>query len=169
MRNPTPPASIETMRSLLLYEPETGVLRWRVTRGGRRAGTVAGSVTRFGYVQLGIGKRFAFAHKVAWAIHHGEWPEAQIDHINRIKTDNRIANLRSLTPAENAQNQSLSSDRGRAKMLGVSWKSRPGRWVAQIRIAGKQVHLGYFDSAEKAAAAYAAAKRRVHPAWVEAA
>ena len=147
----------ERLQSLLTYDPDTGEFRWRVNRGSRgRAGCLAGCRNNEGYVQIQIGRVKYKAHRLAWLYVHGAHP-VEIDHISRVKDDNRIANLRSVTHAQNGQNQKRPRN-NTSGHIGVDFYRRSGRWRARIKIDGKLRDLGYFDSAEDAAAARAAAE-----------
>lgn len=147
------------------YDQSTGVFRWaNVTRKGRcKAGAVAGHVSRAdGYVHICVLGRKCLAHRLAWLMAHGRWPSGQIDHINLNRSDNRIANLREATNAENGQNRTASK-RNTSGFPGVSWCKSSRKWRAQIRVAGRsRIALGYFMRAEDAAAAYAKAKSALH-------
>jgi len=101
---------------------------------------------------------------VAWLLSYGCWPESQVDHINGLRSDNRLVNLRAATASENSQNMRgpMKSNRT-SKFLGVSWKKREQRWCAQIQVAGKRRHLGLFADEDAASRAYLAAKRELHP------
>lgn len=97
---------------------------------------------------------------------HGYWPSEDVDHINHDKADNRIANLRELNRSLNQQNQIRAHKDNKTGYLGV-YRNKIGRtqpYVASIFVEGKAVHLGAFDTAEEAHAAYVKAKRRLHPA-----
>lgn len=73
-----------------------------------------------------------------------------VDHINNIKTDNRLENLQIVSQRHNS-----SKDRkGTSKYTGVSWFSRDKKWKAQVQIDGKILHLGYFANESEAALAY---------------
>ncbi len=91
----------ELLRERLSYCPTTGVLRWKV---GPNAGKPAGGV-KSGYVRIAISGVNVFAHRAAWAITHGKWPNEVIDHINRNRQDNRLENLRDVSGTENARNK----------------------------------------------------------------
>jgi hypothetical protein len=92
----------------LQYDPETGIFRWRFARGYLPAGRLAGSRRKGGYLQVGFGGRTHTAQRLAWFYVHGTWPANHIDHINRNRSDNRIANLRDVSPKRNAANRCVS-------------------------------------------------------------
>lgn len=156
MAKPLP--SIEHLRQRLRYEPETGKLfrldcegmpqQWRTRWVGKEAFT---SVGGSGYFQGWIGGALHTAHRVAWAIHHGKWPTDQIDHINGVKTDNRITNLREVSNQQNQQNATMRKN-NTSGVTGVYWYKDGKKWHAQIRVGKKRMHLGYFDTLEEAAA-----------------
>lgn len=151
-------------RELLTYDPETGDFYWRQTMGHRgKAGKIAGAV-RGGYRIIGVEKLTYAAHRLAWLITFGSWPMAEIDHINGDPGDNRIANLRDVSRAENLQNQRVAQRRNKCGLLGVSFHKAREKWRAQIAINGKSQHLGYFDTPEEAHQAYVLKKRELHQA-----
>ncbi len=152
----------EALKNLLRYEPDTGSFIW-IKRCGKRGvvGKVAGTVDFGGYVVVTIcGKRHK-AHRLAWLYVHGRWPTFAMDHINGIRTDNRLSNLREATCAENQQNRGKPRN-NKSGMLGVSWSGAAGKWRASIRLGGKGFNLGSFDRQEDAHAAYLSAKSEKH-------
>ena len=152
----------ERVLELLRYEPETGKFYWRVNRGGTaRKGTLAGSVNKVGYWIIRIDQRDYLAHRLVWLVEVGEWPKEMLDHIDRQTTNNRLENLREATQAENQQNLPKKKN-NRSGFVGVSWHTAMGRWRATIFHNYKQHFLGYFDTPEGAAKAYAAAKAQLH-------
>lgn len=151
----------ERLHELLDYDLLTGTFTWRVAhRGTAKAGAVAGSPGA-GYVCIRIDGRRYLAHRLAWLYVHGGWPDTQVDHINGDPTDNRLANLRMATPAQNQQNQRRARADNKCGLLGVSLCR--GRWQAEIRLNGKGIYLGRFDTPKQAHDAYLAAKARLHP------
>lgn len=150
------------IRDALSYDPSTGLFTWRVSPCKNvKAGDAAGFSRAGGYVGIQIGGKTYYAHRLAWLYVHGRWPTHQLDHINRIRGDNRIANLRECTNTENQQNRNVS----RANVsgfTGVSWNRAARKWVAQIRAHGRKQYLGLFPTSEAAHAAYTEAKRKFH-------
>lgn len=129
---------------LLDYDPASGVLRHRVNRGSRgKAGCVAGRRRADGYRGLSIDSRFYQEHRVAWLLVHGEFPANEIDHINGVRDDNRLINLRAVTKLENHRNQRLMRH-NTSGVCGVSWQRARCKWCASIRVKGEDIHLGSF-------------------------
>lgn len=144
------------------YDPDTGTFTRR--SDGRVMGVKAGN---YGRIQIDLGDQMRYASRLAWLYVHGEWPANQVDHINGDHTDNRIANLRVLSNAENCQNKNRARKDNRSGLLGVSWEARNQKWRARIMVNGRSVALGYHDTPEQAHAAYLKAKSSLHPAWAQ--
>jgi hypothetical protein len=101
----------ERLRELLHYDPDTGVFTWLRVKGRRvRVGALSGKANGGGYFQIGVDGRIYYAHRLAWLYVHGEWPVASIDHVNCDRCDNRLANLRPATKAQNAANARKRTD-----------------------------------------------------------
>lgn len=167
---------LDYLRSRLDYCPETGSLTWlpaprelfqcdRIFKSwnSRYSGKQAGTPFQ-GYLSVSINKRLFLAHRLAWFHFHGVWPEQDIDHINGDRSDNRMANLRSVSRSENLRNAAISSA-NTSGVRGVDWFKPIGKWRARIRADGKEVTVGYFDAKEDAVAARKEAERRYgyHP------
>lgn len=155
--------TVERLRELLDYSPETGEFRWRVSPSNSvSSGSVAGAPDRKGYWYIQIAGARYLAHRLVWLYVNAVWPKEQIDHVNCTRADNRITNLREATPTENGENIRHAKTNSSTGLLGVSWYKRTGKFTAKIKVNGKQLHLGYFYSAEDAYAAYLVAKRKYH-------
>lgn len=153
----------DRLRQLLSYDASTGIFTRRISQTNRvKVGDIAGSPNQKGYINIMVDGRLYPAHRLAWLYVHGEWPRAQIDHINGTKTDNRIANLREATNSQNMQNMRTARSDNTSGLLGVRWHKRDKRWHARIMVDGKARHLGSFGSSDDAQAAYLAAKRQLH-------
>ena len=152
---------LDDIGNLLMYDPETGLFTWKVSRGGVRAGTQAGYDSGRGYIIIRVLGRNYYAHRIAFLLMTGQWPEYQIDHINGNRSDNRFCNLRPATPAENRQN-SEKREVASSGYIGVHYSNRSNRWIAKIQVRGKVTHLGTFVTEEEAAEAYIKAKKQLH-------
>lgn len=163
------------LAKFLEYAPETGFLTWRprhlgMTFAGRTidkrfikhfnrtcAGKRAEHQSGQGYLNVSLFHKSLRAHRVAWAIHHDSWPTNQLDHINGIRDDNRLLNLRVVTPSLNSQNMKLYKSNV-SGVHGVYFVKKSSRWAAYIRHLNKPTHLGTFDRFEDAVAARRAAE-----------
>lgn len=158
--------TVETLRERLLYNEEDGSLTWLPVDGctfsssvtarwwnsrfaGKRAFTTIDSkgycVGRVNYVRL-------LAHRVAWALHYGEWPRDSVDHINGVPTDNRIENLRTCSHSENSRNRKIPTSNTSGAM-GVCFRKRKGEggvWQATIKVHGVTTNIGSFAKFEDA-------------------
>jgi hypothetical protein len=136
----------------------------RIAHAGKRVdvplGAPVGSVNADGYVHVYFRGKYHKAHRLVWLHVTGEWPTTELDHINGDRSDNRFENLRPVTRECNMQNQRRARSDNAAQVLGVHRKCR--RYQARIGVDGKNIHLGTFDTAEEAHAAYVAAKRVLH-------
>ena len=148
----------ERLTTLLEYNAETGEFRWRVSQCPRiPAGSLAGCLEADGYVRIQIdGKRYP-AGPLAWFYTHRVWPAQVIDHKNRDRADNRLANLRCVTQGENLKNTGVSR-RNKSGYKGVRWVPERSKWRATIMVDGKTISLGYFLQLEEAVAARLAAE-----------
>jgi hypothetical protein len=150
------------LHELLAYDPDTGIFTWRkpCSRFSQiKAGDPAGCVHSRGYVHIKVEGRAYKAHTLAWLYVYGRWPVPALDHINRIKTDNRICNLCETDQLGNMQNKGMYKN-NKSGHIGVCAHSN-GRWVAQLQVAGKNHYLGIFNTPEDASAAYQSAKIRL--------
>lgn len=162
---------IELLRKLLRYDPDSGLMFWRerssemfsserISKGWNKkySGKPAiNSPDTHGYLMGTLcGWSLPRAHRVAWALATGAWPEDEIDHINGVRSDNRLVNLRPATRSQNRANidKSWSNKSG---YKGVRLDARSGKWRAQITKDGISTFLGTFDSPEDANSAYVSA------------
>ena len=157
-----PELTVERAKELFNYNQDTGTFTRRQSLGPRSKATAVGKRDNKGYVIIGVDRRRYKAHRLAWFFVHGSWPNHEIDHINGIKDDNRIANLRDATPAMNRHNVRNAPSNNTSGFLGVCWVRRLEKFMAQIRISGKNHFLGYYTNPELAHQAYLKAKRELH-------
>lgn len=156
--------SLEEARACVSYDPTTGLFHRKHGLGGIAAGAVSGSVNSHGYVQLRVNWRLVKAHRLAWLMTHGYWPTA-IDHINGIRTDNRLGNLRESDKRRNGQNMRCHRE---GHLPGTRY-TPSGKWAAQLTVKGKRKHIGLFDTAQDAHEAYMAECKKISTAQGEAA
>lgn len=151
----------EIVRRFLEFSPETGVVTFKedVGRFGRvKKGAVAGCLDVHGYLQVNIKGRVLKVHRVAWFLHTGSWPIGQIDHVNHIRTDNRIFNLRVVDNAENHKNRPRQIN-NTSGVVGVTFVDRVKKYRVYITVGGRQKAIGYFDRLEDARKAREAANK----------
>lgn len=168
----------EMLRKLLDYDPETGSFTWKTrpasmfkrprdekTWNTKYSGKPA-CITAHngGYLQCGLSGKSYLAHRIAWAIFFGTWPDGEIDHINGNRTDNRIKNLRAVSSSENSKNSSVPRT-NTSGVVGVYWNTRDARWLAQIKVSRKQIYLGQFRDFDDAVKARKEAEKKYgfHP------
>jgi len=137
------------------YDPATGIIINRTTRAyNALKGEVAGYLNNTdGYIYIKVNEKAYKAHRLAWFYVYGYFPENGLDHINRIKTDNRIVNLREATKSCNAKNCKININ-NTSGITGVSWHKRDKKWQVRIHDQNhKLLHIGYFDLLLEAAKA----------------
>lgn len=139
----------------LEYQPDTGLFFWRESGRGRKAGVPAGNIdaSSAGYVRIHVGGKRHQAHRLAWRFYYGAFPsvEMDIDHVNGIRSDNRISNLRLATRSQNAINSGIYS----SNTVGLKGVSRSRNvFVSTATVNGATCHLGRYKTAEQAHVAY---------------
>lgn len=153
--------TIERLREVLDYNPNTGVFRWKTKVNlGVKPGAKAGWYNR-GYVLIAFDNCKYRAHRLAWFYVHGKWPEKDLDHINRIKDDNRITNLREATTAQNNRNFGLTK-RNQSGSKGVYFRKDRGTWRARVKLNRKYHCAGCYKTKEEAVAAYNVLAKQLH-------
>ncbi|HGL4259607.1 HNH endonuclease [Burkholderia vietnamiensis] len=154
----------DRLHQVLSYDPVAGSFVWLESTSNRApAGAIAGTMQPNGYLRITIDGVRMYAHRLAWFYVYGKWPSGDIDHIDGVRTNNAINNLRDVPRGVNMQNQRRARSNNRTSgLLGVTWHARRHRWSAQIQVDGKRKGIGYFDDAETAHQAYLAAKRKLH-------
>ena len=136
------------LQHALHYDPITGIWTWRNPSkfSNYKVGDTAGGCNPLGYICITVNRKFHKAHRLAWLYVHGEWPNGEIDHVNQIRSDNRIKNLRVVSRSENQRNQKIFTN-NTSGINGVCWHKASGKWCVQI--SGK--YLGLFNCKYKAA------------------
>ena len=150
----------ERFKELLHYDPETGAFTWLVGKGNVKAGDKAGCRSN-GYLRVRIDRKDHLAHRLAWLYIYAVLPPDDIDHINGGRADNRVANLRLATQAQNRQNLRKAHRDSATGYLGVEQVKRGFR--AQIMVRGVKHNLGLYPTVEDAHNIYLAFKRLMRP------
>lgn len=158
----------EFLIKILEYDPLTGLLKWRIRSdatgqwNGRYAGKYALTTNHSqGYKVGSICDKKVYAHRIAWAIYYGSWPDGEIDHINGIRNDNRIENLRDSKHFQNQCNRGAQSNNS-SGLKGAHYVKRKGKWSANICTDGKRKFLGLFSTPEEAHECYSIAANKLH-------
>lgn len=151
----------DELKTKLSYDPTSGMFYWvsgvPSTMIGKRAGTTDIS----GYRRIGINNKTYLEHRLVWLYAHGYFPTHCIDHINGVKDDNRIRNLREATNTENMENRQKQRN-NTSGFIGVTWNKSKKKWQSQLMKHGKNYFLGYFNEPEIAHEAYLKAKSEYH-------
>ena len=163
------------LKEALDYNPDTGIFTWKIrplshfknahgmnTFNSKQANKATGA-KNYGYLVIRINNVLYRAHRLAWLYVYGYMPVNQIDHINNIRDDNRIINLREATNGENCQNlKTVCKNNKSAGLLGAYRDKGCKKFKARITINGNIKPLGKFDTAQEAHEAYIEAKRELH-------
>lgn len=139
----------DRLKSLLTYNPDTGEFRWRLKRPRCTPGSIAGTPSYHGYTVIKLDGVSYKAHRLAWLYETGDWPASELDHINRVRGDNRMSNLRLASRFSNCQNR-VKLETAYSKHIGVSRSFNGKRWRAYIDFNGKRRALGVFDTETQA-------------------
>jgi hypothetical protein len=161
--------SLERLRSVLDYDPETGLFVWRQRINNRAPqGSRAGHLNNQGYIYISLDGRKYAAHRLAWLYVYGTWPADLIDHIDLNRANNAIGNLREATHSTNKANR-LAPSNNTSGIKGVGFSKAQRKWQASICRQYKQTHLGFFETKEEAAEAYRQAATRLFGEFARAA
>lgn len=154
----------QRLRELVSYDPIAGTFTW--AEKARKPGSPVRMSACDGYMRFRVDGYNVWAHRMAILHVVGALPGRgfHVDHINGNRSDNRLSNLRVVPMSINPQNVRKPKADNTSGYLGAFWHKKQGRWRSQIRLAGKSIHLGYFETAEQAHEAFVAAKRKLHVA-----
>jgi len=148
------------LRERLDYDRDTGIFRWKPIVGPRekywnahRAGTVAGSRNGKGYLCIVMHRKSYRLHRLAWLYVYGRFPQFEIDHIDRCRTNNRISNLRDVPSQVNVMNREVAP--GKSGIDGVRLNDRMTKATWSAKFGNK--HLGTFSTVDEAVAARSSA------------
>ena len=156
--NELPP--LEVLQNRFTWDEETGKLYWKKVYTNRvKVGQEIKGSPKHPYIQVRLGNTLYRAHRILYSLYHGELvtPDLQVDHINHDKKDNRKSNLRLVTNSENVINVYVK-DNNSSGFTGVYYcpgrkNTHNDRWIAQLRLQGKLIHLGSYPTREEAIAA----------------
>ena len=143
----------------LSYDPTTGIFTRIKSCPGFKVGKIVGCKRKDGYLVTTFQKKFFYVHRLAWFYVYKEMPSDLIDHINGIRNDNRIENLRVVTHPQNAQNAKHHKD-NKSGLKGAYWHKANKNWRSSILVNGKKIDLGSFKSAIDAHQAYVEASKK---------
>jgi len=132
---------LKQVKEFMMYNADTGAFTWIKQTGSIQVGYIAGNVNYTGYRRLVIDGKYRLAHRIAWLYTYGTFPESQIDHINGIRDDNRIDNLRAVNNSENSKNSKLRND-STAGITGLSERRNGKSWRVYVQADGKLIGLG---------------------------
>lgn len=149
-------------RSELIFFPDAGRID-RVFSPSGKYRENSGYPNANGYIYIYHQGKYRKVHQLIWEHVHGDIPDDLfIDHINGIRSDNRICNLRLATRTQNGENRKKLAKNNTSCFRGVSLKKSTGKWIAGIKKNGVRIHLGYFQTKEEAYKAYCAAAVKLH-------
>ena len=132
----------EALRSLMHYDPETGVLTWLKKIAAKQyVGDPVGYLNDKGYIKTKINRVSYGTHQLAWLYMTGVWPEHEVDHKDRDRANNRWLNLRLATHKQNAENRTARRDSS-SGFTGVLWSNRDQAWRTTICVGGRKRHIG---------------------------
>ena len=150
------------VQSLVNCNIETGEFTWKVREANCRVDKIwntkyaykqCGGITKDGYRSTSVtynGRLISvMLHKLIWFIAYGKLPKVQIDHINQVRTDNRLVNLREVTSAENNRNRKITSNNA-SGVLGVHWNKIKRRWIGTVTFDGVVYHIGSYKDIDDA-------------------
>lgn len=153
--------TIDLLREIYNYEPDSGKITRRVNRGKWKSGSQVGTIGKNGYRYVGINGKLYLAHRLIWLYVYGRWPVADIDHINRNRDDNRLANLREANRSENNINSKIQHN-NTSGYKGAYYEKRRDYWYSEIWVNSKKIYLGSYGTAKEAGKVYEAAAKKYY-------
>jgi hypothetical protein len=154
--------SVERLREMFNYDPETGVFTRRIrTHNRNQIGDIPGCLRPGGYRYISIAQRHYAEHRLAWLYVTGRWPDYFIDHIDGNPLNNRFANLREASHAQNGHNRAVRRDCA-CGVKGVTQYKGSGKWIGRVQLNGKKVNTKCFDTMEEAQVAAEELRAKLH-------
>jgi hypothetical protein len=141
------------LKELYVYDNETGIFTAKVKTKKHDENDIAGWYETKGYLNITIDGKSYKAHRLAWLYVYGCMPSHQIDHINHVRDDNRLCNLREATHTENMQN-STGKRLKNGFPKGAWWDKRKQKWKTTCQVDGIVHQLGFYESQEEALKVY---------------
>jgi hypothetical protein len=136
---------IDFVKHYLDYNADIGVLIWKRARSNRApAGSKAGCLNTTGYLVAQIDGQLMYCHHLAWVLHYNEWPSKEVDHVNGVRNDNRIVNLRLASSNQNKFNMRLNV-RNTSGVKGVSWDDVRKKWAVSVKAGTKRYRRRFVD------------------------
>lgn len=129
------------LKELLEYDKDSGNFTWKETRGGKRKGSVAGTIDCYGYIRISIDDKRYKAHRLAWLYVYGYVPENEIDHKDTDRKNNKWKNLRHASHQCNMRNCKVQKN-SKSGVTGVYWDSKRKKWKSRIGVNGEEIYLG---------------------------
>jgi hypothetical protein len=149
------------LREMFEYDLETGEFKSKIRRGRFGKLKLVGTINPSGYRNIHINHKRFYAHRLVWLYLYGNMPENQIDHINGVRHDNRLCNLRLATVQQNAQNRGKQAN-NTSGYKGVTWSKKSQKWQAQICQNKCRIYIGLFNDPKEAHMAYIAKVKELH-------
>lgn len=146
----------ERLKEVVNYCPDSGVFTRTISAPRVKAGSIVGSMNN-GYLRIRVDGVRYLAHRLAWLYMNGEFPDGEVDHINHLRNDNRICNLRDVTRQENSRNMVIPKN-NTSGCIGVIWRKNRKRWTAEIKVSGKSIKIGMYKNIADAVFARKAAE-----------
>jgi hypothetical protein len=153
--------SHEHLKSILEYNPDTGIFIRKTAFNQVKIGDIAGRTDTHGHRQIGVDGLKYQAHRLAWLYVYGTWPVGEVDHINGIRNDNRLCNLREVTSSQNCMNQKIRST-NKTGCKGVCWRDDCKKYRVRIMVNGKEKTIGNYEDLELAVFVAQEAQRKYH-------
>lgn len=159
--------TVEYIQERLDYDLDKGKLYWKPTSNKswstKFAGKEAGCRFNGGYIKLSIDNEGYLAHRLLWVLAHGYWPDG-IDHINGIRSDNRIVNLREANQSQNMSNVARWAH-NTSGVKNVRWHEATGKWLVRVKKRGYTHYFGYYEDLEEACEVAHKARIELHGAY----
>ncbi len=160
--------SFDELRSILNYDPETGLWSWRNPKAINKAPIAqsAGTISVHGYRIITYRGRKYRSARLAWLYMTGNWPSEEIDHENRDTTDDRWINLREASRSQNALNRDVQGNNS-SGLRGIHFDCERGKWFVQVKVKGINHFIGRYDEVDEAVVARNAAVAELHGAFAQ--